>query len=202
MDHILNTKCNRKHCTLEALIKKEDVAQDMSRAAMFERFTIAAENVEDWSVVATMLGSIKTGSDDPNFTNYQARYSDDTAERLEKIKDTMVRSLKDGGNITKVLQTQFMLQLLMMNYLDIGESGTPMTEAEIKTTTAVIAGTVKGNIDVSEKLILESSSQFVGNIKTKQLIIQEGAIFHGNCQMGLRSAGEKPAPAPKKEINL
>ena len=34
MDHILNTKCNRKHCTLEALIKKEDVAQDMSRAAM------------------------------------------------------------------------------------------------------------------------------------------------------------------------
>ena len=118
MDHILNTKCNRKHCTLEALIKKEDVAQDMSRAAMFERFTIAAENVEDWSVVATMLGSIKTGSDDPNFTNYQARYSDDTAERLEKIKDTMVRSLKDGGNITKVLQTQFMLQLLMMNYLD------------------------------------------------------------------------------------
>ena len=77
-----------------------------------------------------------------------------------------------------------------------------MVEAEIKTTTAVIAGTVKGNIDVSEKLILESSSQFVGNIKTKQLIIQEGAIFHGNCQMGLRSAGEKPAPAPKKEINL
>ena len=77
-----------------------------------------------------------------------------------------------------------------------------MVEAEIKTTTAVIAGTVKGNIDVSEKLILESSSQFVGNIKTKQLIIQEGAIFHGNCQMGLRNAGEKPAPAPKKEINL
>ena len=77
-----------------------------------------------------------------------------------------------------------------------------LVEAEIKTTTAVIAGAVKGNIDVSEKLILESSSQFVGNIKTKQLIIQEGAIFQGNCQMGLRNAGEKPAPAPKKEINL
>ena len=75
-------------------------------------------------------------------------------------------------------------------------------QAEIKTTTAVIAGSVKGNIDCSDKLILESSSQFEGNIKTKRLIIQEGAVIQGNCQMGLKSAGEKSAPAPKKEANL
>jgi len=78
-------------------------------------------------------------------------------------------------------------------------------EAEIKTTTAVIAGMVKGNIDVAEKLVLESTSQFVGNIKTKQLIIQEGAIFQGNCQMGLKTGNhaDKPAQsAPNKEINL
>ena len=79
-----------------------------------------------------------------------------------------------------------------------------VVEAEIKTTTAVIAGTVKGNIDVSEKLILESSSQFLGNIKTKQLIIQEGAIFQGNCQMGQRQAQSTPAqqPAPKEKVVL
>ncbi len=71
-------------------------------------------------------------------------------------------------------------------------------EAEIRTTTAVIAGTVKGNIDVSEKLVLESTSQFAGNIKTKQLIIQEGAIFQGNCQMGLPQQASAQA-APKKE---
>ena len=54
-------------------------------------------------------------------------------------------------------------------------------------------------IDLAEKLILESSSQFVGNIKTKQLIIQEGAIFQGNCQMGapqVAAQAARPAAQP------
>ena len=75
-------------------------------------------------------------------------------------------------------------------------------EGEIKTTTAVIAGSVKGNIDCSDKLILESTSQYEGNIKTKRLIIQEGAIFQGNCQMNAKpAAAEKQTAAPKKEAN-
>ena len=77
-------------------------------------------------------------------------------------------------------------------------------EGEIKSVTAVIAGSVKGNID-TDKLILESNSQFVGNIKTKQLIIQEGAIFQGNCQMGTHAAApaQQAAPAaPKEPIKL
>lgn len=76
-------------------------------------------------------------------------------------------------------------------------------EGEIKSVTSVIAGSVKGNID-TDKLILESNSQFVGNIKTKQLIIQEGAIFQGNCQMGTHAAAPaQQAPAtPKEPIKL
>ena len=75
-------------------------------------------------------------------------------------------------------------------------------EGEIKSVTSVIAGSVKGNID-TDKLILESNSQFVGNIKTKQLIIQEGAIFQGNCQMGTKAAPAQQAPAaPKEPIKL
>ena len=86
-----------------------------------------------------------------------------------------------------------------------------VVQAEIKTTTAVIAGSVKGNIECTEKLILESPSTFIGNIKTKLLIIQEGAIFQGNCQMGApqvapaqaaqpaaqQSAKQQPVKAPK-----
>jgi cytoskeletal protein CcmA (bactofilin family) len=37
----------------------------------------------------------------------------------------------------------------------------------------------------------------VGNIKTKQLIIQEGAMFQGNCQMGMPA--QAAAPAKKEE---
>lgn len=76
-------------------------------------------------------------------------------------------------------------------------------EGEIKSVTSVIAGSVKGNID-TDKLILESNSQFVGNIKTKQLIIQEGAIFQGNCQMGTHAAAaaQQAPAAPKEPIKL
>ena len=117
-EHILNTKSNGKHCTLEALIKKEDPSQDMSRAAMFERFVVTAEPVKDWSAAATMLSSIKSDNKVAQFTNYQAKYSDETADLLSTIKENMIKSLIDAGIITKVLQTQFMLQLLMANYLD------------------------------------------------------------------------------------
>lgn len=71
-------------------------------------------------------------------------------------------------------------------------------EAEIKTTSAVIAGFVKGNIDVAEKLVLESGSKFIGNIKTKQLIIQEGGIFQGNCQMGVAQNTQNQPVKDKK----
>ena len=78
---------------------------------------------------------------------------------------------------------------------------TGFVEGEIKSVTAVIAGSVKGNID-TDKLILESNSQFVGNIKTKQLIIQEGAIFQGNCQMGQNKQAPAAPAAPKEPVKL
>lgn len=72
-------------------------------------------------------------------------------------------------------------------------------EGEVKSQTAVIAGTIKGNIECTEKLILESTSKFVGNIKTKQLIIQEGAQFQGNCQMGVNLQQSTQQQAPKSQ---
>lgn len=72
-------------------------------------------------------------------------------------------------------------------------------EGEVKSQTAVIAGTIKGNIECTEKLVLESTSKFVGNIKTKQLIIQEGAQFQGNCQMGVNLQQSTQQQAPKSQ---
>lgn len=79
---------------------------------------------------------------------------------------------------------------------------TGFIEAEIKATNTVVAGSVKGNIECTEKLILESSSKFVGNIKTKLLIIQEGAVFQGNCQMGAPVAATAPQAAPQVKEKL
>lgn len=46
---------------------------------------------------------------------------------------------------------------------------------------AVIAGAVKGDIDVKESLTLDSSAVVLGNIKSKAVQINKGAILEGMC---------------------
>lgn len=66
---------------------------------------------------------------------------------------------------------------------DLIVENTGVVEGEVKVNNATIAGIIKGNIECIEKLTLESTSKFTGNIKTKQLIIENGAFFQGGCVM-------------------
>ena len=65
--------------------------------------------------------------------------------------------------------------------LTIGSSG--VVEADIVAKSAVIGGKVIGNLTVHDRVELEVNSSLVGDLNTKDLIINEGAIFHGNCTM-------------------
>ena len=57
-------------------------------------------------------------------------------------------------------------------------------EGNVLAGTAEIAGKVKGNIEVSEWLILKPSAVINGDIITNKLILEPGATFNGSCQMG------------------
>jgi cytoskeletal protein CcmA (bactofilin family) len=46
-----------------------------------------------------------------------------------------------------------------------------------------ISGKFDGNIEAVEKLILENNSKVTGDINTRRLVIDDGAIFNGNCTM-------------------
>ena len=65
--------------------------------------------------------------------------------------------------------------------LTIGEDG--VVEADLSTKVAVIGGNVIGNVLALEKIELQSKARVEGEITTKNLIIEEGAVFHGNCNM-------------------
>ncbi|MFP4520511.1 MAG: polymer-forming cytoskeletal protein [Fibrobacterota bacterium] len=65
--------------------------------------------------------------------------------------------------------------------LTIGSEGCVQADVEVKS--AKISGEVNGNLHVSEMVELEEKASLVGDIKTKNLIINEGAVFHGNCKM-------------------
>lgn len=56
-------------------------------------------------------------------------------------------------------------------------------EGEVSARSATIAGQIHGNIKGHDKIVLETKSVLVGDLQTRELVINEGAIFQGNCSM-------------------
>jgi cytoskeletal protein CcmA (bactofilin family) len=63
----------------------------------------------------------------------------------------------------------------------VGQSG--HVQGDITAKSVVIGGKVTGNVVAEETLELQAQSQIVGDVRTAQLSIAEGAVFEGNCVM-------------------
>lgn len=63
----------------------------------------------------------------------------------------------------------------------VGKNGT--AECEIFAGTVVIGGKVKGEVIAMERITLLSTGEVIGAIKTPRLIIEEGVIFDGTCEI-------------------
>jgi cytoskeletal protein CcmA (bactofilin family) len=63
----------------------------------------------------------------------------------------------------------------------IGSTG--MVEADIEADTAVVAGRLIGNINTSNKIELQANCDVEGDLKTGSLVIEQGAVFCGACNM-------------------
>ncbi len=72
-------------------------------------------------------------------------------------------------------------QIISKGTVIIGDDA--VVKAEIEVGSAVISGNVEGNINVGERLELHPPARVTGSIKTPKLIIIEGALFEGHCQM-------------------
>lgn len=57
-------------------------------------------------------------------------------------------------------------------------------EGDIKAADADVAGRVKGEIAVKGRLLLKSTARVEGTIRTTRLIVEEGAVVEGKCEMG------------------
>ena len=66
-----------------------------------------------------------------------------------------------------------------------------IVEGDVKCGAAILAGSIKGDVDCKTKLILQDNSKIIGNVKAEQLIINEGAIFQGSCDMNEALAAKK-----------
>jgi cytoskeletal protein CcmA (bactofilin family) len=86
-------------------------------------------------------------------------------------------------------------KLVCKNTLTIGANGE--IEGEVEAKNAIVGGKINGKLKVAEKLVLESKSILVGELKASKLIIEEGAVFEGTSNMGKKDQlVPKTAPEP------
>jgi len=71
----------------------------------------------------------------------------------------------------------------------VGESGT--VEGEIKCSDADICGSVIGKLNVDNLTVFKATAKFDGDVVTKKISIEPGAVFSGTCSMGSSTSENK-----------
>lgn len=85
----------------------------------------------------------------------------------------------------------------------IGPSGS--VEGEIRCENAVFEGTFRGEVFIKDLLVVKEQAQVHGDVTTKKLIVNSGAIFNVNCHMGETNVqpkkSEKPAATSAEKMS-
>lgn len=72
-------------------------------------------------------------------------------------------------------------EICVENNLYVGDKG--KVQGDIKGNSVFIAGEVYGNVYVVEQLRISSSGKLYGDVNVKTFILDEDAMFEGNCKM-------------------
>src|SRR5213596_4364793 len=83
---------------------------------------------------------------------------------------------------TMRIDGRFNGKIVSKNELIVGESAT--IEGDILVGRIAISGTVVGKIVADQRVEIHRNGKVYSDIDTPALVIEEGAIFQGNCVMG------------------
>ncbi len=79
------------------------------------------------------------------------------------------------------LDGKFNGEIFAGDSLIVGETGE--VNAQINVNALIVNGTVSGNITANTRVEIYPPGKVLGDIKAPILVISEGAVFEGNCQM-------------------
>lgn len=91
------------------------------------------------------------------------------------------------------LDGKFKGEILGKGTLVVGQGA--RIEADINVDSLMVGGDVRGAVEVRERMEIDTTGKFYGNIRTGIFVIHEGGLFEGNCQMEKGTAAkttEKP----------
>jgi cytoskeletal protein CcmA (bactofilin family) len=86
---------------------------------------------------------------------------------------------------------------LLEHRLTVGPHG--KVNAGLKAREIVIAGTVHGNIEATDKIDIRKDAKLVGDIKTARIVIEDGAYFKGSIDIQKPEVSRVPAP-PRPQV--
>lgn len=107
----------------------------------------------------------------------------------KNVAAAAVTSICEGAQITGEIKVEHDLRVdgYLKGTVTVGGTlvltQTGRIEGDVNVRSAIIAGQIQGNLKGMEKIVLESKSTLVGDLQTRELVINEGAIFQGNCSM-------------------
>jgi cytoskeletal protein CcmA (bactofilin family) len=67
------------------------------------------------------------------------------------------------------------------NRLTIGPKG--KADASITAAEVVVSGSIRGNVDAAERIVLHKGANLVGDVKTAGIVIEDGAYFKGGIDI-------------------
>ena len=101
--------------------------------------------------------------------------------RLLEVDASMTGTLSFKDPVNLKINGRFEGTLETKGNLSIGEKA--QVKATIQGELISIAGTVEGTISASRRIELLTTARVIGKITTPKLVIQEGALLHGSCEM-------------------
>jgi cytoskeletal protein CcmA (bactofilin family) len=81
------------------------------------------------------------------------------------------------------MDCRFKGEILSGGTLIVGESA--VIESDVHVSQIVVSGEVRGNI-VADRVEIRAPGKVIGNIRSPVLVIEEGVLFDGSCQMHVR----------------
>ena len=87
--------------------------------------------------------------------------------------------LRTPGSIR--IEGRIVGEIMATQNISVGSSGD--IDGNISAKNVTIGGKIKGSVVAQEKLVFESKAIVRGDIRAARLVIDEGAVFDGNCLM-------------------
>lgn len=76
---------------------------------------------------------------------------------------------------------KFKGEVITSGILAVGDGA--LVHAEVQADTIIVRGEIHGNLKASKQVEIKGNGKLYGNINTPSLIVDEGVVFEGSCQM-------------------